>query len=67
MDTAFVTGGTGFVGANLVRLLLAQGFQVKILARRGSNRKNIEGLSVDIVQGGLLDQAALRSGCAGAR
>jgi dihydroflavonol-4-reductase len=67
MDTAFVTGGTGFVGANLVRLLLEQGFQVKALVRPGSDRRNLEGLPVEVVKGGLLDQDALRAGCAGAR
>ncbi|WP_275575003.1 GDP-mannose 4,6-dehydratase [Neosynechococcus sphagnicola] len=29
----FVTGGTGFIGANLVRLLVEKGYQVKALAR----------------------------------
>ncbi len=67
MDTAFVTGGTGFLGANLVRLLLEKGLRVKALARKGSNRKNLDGLAVDIVEGGLLDKEALRAGCRGAR
>lgn len=32
-DCFFVTGGTGFVGANLVRHLLEQGYQVRALVR----------------------------------
>ena len=56
MDSVFVTGGTGFVGANLVRLLLEKGFKVKALARKGGNRKNLEGLDVQIIEGGLSDK-----------
>ena len=33
---AFVTGGTGFIGANLVRQLLGQGHEVVCLTRRTS-------------------------------
>jgi len=67
VDAAFVTGATGFVGANLVRLLLDKGFSVRVLARKGSNRKNLEGLSTEIVEGDLEDKAALSLGCKGAR
>ena len=67
MDAAFVTGGTGFVGANLVRLLLEKGLSVRALARRGSSRKNLEGLPIEIVEGDLLDVGSLRAGCSGAR
>ena len=35
MDSAFLTGGTGFVGASLARLLLQKGLKVKALARKG--------------------------------
>ncbi len=51
---AFVTGGTGFVGANLVRLLLAEGYQVRALVRRSSSLNNLEGLPVEPVESDLL-------------
>jgi dihydroflavonol-4-reductase len=51
----FVTGGTGFVGANLVRSLLAQGYQVKALVRGTSDRANLQGLDVELVTGDLND------------
>lgn len=50
---AFVTGGTGFVGANLVRLLLQEGYTVRTLARSNSSLKNLQGLDVEIVMGDL--------------
>ncbi|PCI37199.1 MAG: NAD-dependent dehydratase [Elusimicrobia bacterium] len=65
-DLAFVTGGTGFVGANLVRLLLERGFRVRCLARPGSDRSNLKGLSADIIEGDLLDKSSLKRACADA-
>ena len=63
----FVTGGTGFVGANLVRLLLQEGYTVKALVRPNSRLDNLQGLDVELVQGSLtdrnLDQAM--AGCQG--
>ena len=66
-DVAFLTGGTGFVGASLARLLVAKGLKVRALARKGNNRKNLDGLPVELVDGDLHDAAALAKGCAGAR
>jgi dihydroflavonol-4-reductase len=54
-DKVFVTGGTGFVGANLIRLLMRQGFQVKALVRPSSVLENLDGLDLEIVQGDLND------------
>jgi dihydroflavonol-4-reductase len=51
----FVTGGTGFVGANVVRSLLDQGYQVKALVRGTSDRSNLQGLDVELVMGDLND------------
>ncbi|MDE2852475.1 MAG: NAD-dependent epimerase/dehydratase family protein [Acidobacteriota bacterium] len=64
--TALVTGGTGFVGAHVVRALLARGEdRVRCLARPGGDRSNLEGCDVEIVEGDLRDPASLRAACAG--
>ncbi len=51
--TVFLTGGTGFVGANLARLLLQQGFRVKALARSTSPRDNLQNLDVEWITSDL--------------
>ncbi len=66
-DSAVLPGGTGFVGASLARLLLKQGFKVKTLARKNSDRQNLKGLDVEIVEGGLLDKSAVEAGVRGCR
>jgi dihydroflavonol-4-reductase len=51
----FVTGGTGFIGANLVRLLLQEGYAVRALVRPSSRLDNLQGLDLELVQGDLND------------
>lgn len=51
--TAFVTGATGFVGAAVARLLLNQGYSLRVLARKNSDRRNLDGLKVDVIEGDL--------------
>lgn len=62
---AFVTGGTGFVGANLVRLLLSQGYEVRSLVRSTSRHGNLHGVNAELVQGDLNDSdlADKMAGC----
>jgi dihydroflavonol-4-reductase len=63
-----VTGATGFVGSAVVRKLIARGHDVRVMVRPASDRKNIEGLKLDIVNGDLLDLATLKAalgGCSG--
>ncbi len=64
---ALVTGGTGFVGANLVRELLADGQSVRVLARKGGDRRALEGCAVEVVEGDLLDPVSVRAAARGVR
>ena len=62
---ALVTGGTGFVGANVVRALLADKRTVRVLARSGGDRRALQGLDVEIAEGDLLDPPSLARAVAG--
>ena len=54
MKRAFITGGSGHVGANLIRRLINQGWQVRCLVH--NDTRALEGLDVDCVSGDLLDE-----------
>jgi len=62
---ALVTGATGFVGAAVVRALLAERWQVGALVRAGSDRSNVAALPVEQIVGDLTDPASLRRAVAG--
>ena len=65
--TTLVTGATGFVGSAVVRALLGRERSVRVLVRPSSERANIAGLPVEVVEGDLREPASLARALAGAR
>ncbi len=63
---AAVTGGTGFLGRYVVRALADAGWRVRLLVRRDPLHPQLDGVSPEIVLGGLDDDLALRRLCTGA-
>ncbi len=62
-----LTGATGFVGAAVLRALLAKGVRVRALVRPASDTRNLDGLDVERVAGDLGDPASLARAVAGCR
>ena len=60
---SLVTGANGFVGSALTRFLLDAGHEVRVLVRAESNRKNLSGLDVEIINGDLRDPDKLGRAC----
>jgi nucleoside-diphosphate-sugar epimerase len=63
---AFVTGGSGFVGGQLIRRLVGDGWSVKALARSDGAAAKVEAAGAEPVRGDLGDPAALERGASGA-
>lgn len=66
MKKVFVTGGTGFVGAHVVRQLVERGDDVTVLARPTSNLMLIEDLPIKTIIGDLTNLKSLLPGIDGA-
>ena len=60
-NSALVTGATGFVGSHLVEYLLSKNFNVKVLVRKSSDRKWLEGKKVQYFDSGFFDKTGLRN------
>lgn len=62
---AFVTGGTGFVGAEVIRRLLARGYDVTAVVRSSDDARRMEALGVEPVIGDIRVADSLREGMDG--
>jgi dihydroflavonol-4-reductase len=56
----FVTGASGFIGANLVHELVAHGHRVKALLRPGSDLRGLRGVEFERVDGDVTDLASFK-------
>ena len=62
-----LTGATGFVGGAVARALVHRGIEVRVMARAGADLQNLQGLTVERVEGDLRDQDSLRHALTGCR
>jgi dihydroflavonol-4-reductase len=69
MTLTLVTGATGLVGNNVVRLLVEQGEKVRVLVRSSTagsaNARALEGLPVEICLGDVCQPDTVRQACRG--
>lgn len=61
----FVTGGSGFVGGRLIKRLIAQGWQVRALARNDDGIRILKMLGAEPIRGSLNDESVLVSALQG--
>lgn len=64
-DVILVTGATGLVGNNTVRMLLERGRAVRTLVRKTSDPRPLEGLDVETVEGDICDADSVSRACEG--
>src|ERR1700677_5348896 len=61
----FVTGSTGFIGAELVKELIASGHQVRGLTRSDAGVEQLQAVGAEALRGDLTDLDSLRRGATG--
>ncbi|MGD0631179.1 MAG: hopanoid-associated sugar epimerase [Terracidiphilus sp.] len=61
----FLTGATGFVGHHVALALANEGADLRLLVRKTSNLKNLEGIGGEAHVGDLLEPESLRTGLEG--
>ena len=64
MKTALITGGSGHVGANLVRELTARDYKVRCIDFDGDHRA-FDGYTVELIKGSVTDKESLDKAFAG--
>jgi nucleoside-diphosphate-sugar epimerase len=64
MSRCLITGASGFVGSNLARRLLSEGWQVRCLVRGSSRLEHLHGLEVEFARGSLEDSESLKAAAA---
>jgi len=66
-DRVVVTGAAGFIGSAVVRALLARKAKVVALLEPGGDTRNLQGLTLDVIEVDVRDGDAVTKACDGAR
>ncbi|NBV24350.1 MAG: NAD-dependent epimerase/dehydratase family protein [Proteobacteria bacterium] len=61
----FVTGGSGFIGANLVHELCRRGHTIRVLARPDADIRGLAGADYELLEGDLTDRKLLQAAMKG--
>ena len=62
-----ITGANGFVGSAVLRLLVNNGHEVRALVRPGSDRRNFDGIDLEVFEGDLKDADSLKRAVVGCK
>ena len=62
---AFVTGGTGFIGQQVIKKLLERQFTVYALARSSQSAAKLAAMGCTVVEGDITDMDSMRQGMVG--
>jgi len=61
----FVTGASGFIGANLVHELAARGHRIKALLRKNTDLRGLDGAAYERIEGDIGDSQKLETAMRG--
>lgn len=62
MKKVLITGGAGFIGANLVRRLLVEGYSIRVLDNFATGQRSyLAGLDIELVEGDILDRDGVQT------
>ena len=66
MSKVLVTGGAGYIGANLCKVLLDNGFEVRVFDDFSNGLESrLQGMNLEIQKGNILDRDALTAAVSG--
>lgn len=63
---AFVTGGSGYVGRNLIRYLVKKNWKIRAMARSSKSAQAVRELGAEPIEGDLNSVEAMTNGMKGA-